>query len=114
MRIVWLGSAILDLQRFRDFIQPHNKEAAQRAVRIIRTAVAHIAANPLIGKPVDDLPDYHDIVVPFGASGYLLRYRIQDETIIIIALKHCKEAGFSEQSPALWVVKEPGETAYGM
>lgn len=114
MRIVWLGSAILDLQRFRDFIQPHNKEAAQRAVRIIRAAVAHIAANPRIGKPVDDLPDYHDIVVPFGASGYLLRYRIQGETIIIIALKHCKEAGFSEQSPALWVVKEPGETAYGM
>jgi len=60
------------------------------------------------------MPDYHDIVVPFGASGYLLRYRIQGEAIIIIALKHCKEAGFSEQSPALWVVKEPGETAYGM
>lgn len=87
MRIGWLGSAILDLQRFRDFIQPHNKEATQRAVRIIRAAVAHIAANPRIGKPVDDLPDYHDIVVPFGSSGYLLRYRIQGETIIIIALR---------------------------
>jgi plasmid stabilization system protein ParE len=114
MRIEWLNCAILDLQRFRDFIQPHNKEAAQRAVRIIRTAVAHIAANPRIGKPVEDLPDYHDIVVPFGASGYLLRYRLQSDTIYIIALKHCKETGFSEQTPALWVVKEPGETAYGM
>jgi len=68
MRIVWLESAILDLQRFRDFIQPHNKEAAQRAVRIIRATVAHIAANPHIGKPVDDLPDYHDSVIPFGTS----------------------------------------------
>jgi plasmid stabilization system protein ParE len=114
MRIEWLGSAILDLQRFRDFIRPHNKEAVQRAVRIIRTAVAHIAANPRIGKPVEDLPDYHDIVVPFGVSGYLLRYRIEGDTIFIIALKHCKKAGFSDQTQALWVVKEPEEATYGM
>ena len=114
MRIVWLDSAILDLQRLRDFIQPHDKEAALRAVRIIRTAVAPIAANPRIGKPVEDLPDFHDIVIPFGASGYVLRYRIQGDTIFIIALKHCKEAGFSDQTPALWVVKEPVEAVYGM
>ena len=114
MRIEWLSSAILDLQRFRDFIQPHNKEAAQRAVRIIRTTVAHIAANPRIGKPVEDLPAYHDIVIPFGVSGYMLRYRIEGAAIFIIALKHCKEAGFSEQTQALWVVKEPGEATYGM
>ena len=114
MRIEWLGSAILDLQRLRDFIQPHNKEAAQRAVRIIRAAVAPIAANPRIGKPADDLPDYHDIIIPFGASGYVLRYRIQGDTIFIIGLKHCKEAGFSDQAPTLWVVKEAVAAAYGM
>jgi plasmid stabilization system protein ParE len=109
----WLGSAIADLQRFREFLQPFNKEAAQRAVRIIRAAVAPIAANHRIGKPVEDVPDYHDIVIPCGASGYLLRYRIHGDTIFIIALKHCKEAGFSGQTPALWVVKEPAEDVYG-
>lgn len=94
MRIEWLDSAILDLQRLRDFILPHNKEAAQRAFKIIRAAVGPVETNPLIGKPVEDLPDYHDLVIPFGASGYLLRYRIQGDTIFIIAVKHGKEAGF--------------------
>ena len=114
MRIEWLDSAILDLQRLRNFILPHNKEAAQRAFRIIRTAVAPLEVNPRIGKPVEDLPDYHDIFVPFGASGYVLRYLIQGATVYIIAVKHCKEAGFSDQAPALWVVKDPVEAAYGM
>ena len=73
MRIEWLDSAILDLQRLREFVLPHNKEAAQRAFRIIRAAVAPLETNPRIGKPVEDLPDYHDLMIPFGASGYVLR-----------------------------------------
>jgi plasmid stabilization system protein ParE len=114
MRIEWLESAIFDLQRLKDFILPHNKEAAQRAFRIIRTAVAPLEANPRIGKPVEGLPDAHDLIIPFGASGYVLRYHIQGDAIFIIAVKHCKEAGFSDQTPSLWVVKDPVEAAYGM
>lgn len=114
MRIEWLESAILDLQRLREFILLHNKDAAQRAVRVIRTAITPVTTNPRIGKPVEDLPDNHDLFIPFGASGYVLRYRIQGNTIFIIAVKHCKEAGFSDKTPELWVVKESGETAsYG-
>lgn len=87
MRLEWLDCAILDLQRLRDFILPHNKETAHRAFRIIRAAVAPLETNPCIGKSVEDLPDYHDLVIPFGASGYVLRYRIQGDTIFIIAVK---------------------------
>ena len=112
MRIEWLASAVLDLQRLREFILPHNKEAAQRAVLLIRTAITPVTSNPRIGKPVENFPDYHDIFIPFGASGYVLRYRIQGDTIFIIAVKHCREAGFSEQAPTLWVVKDPVDAAY--
>ncbi|MDO9068095.1 MAG: type II toxin-antitoxin system RelE/ParE family toxin [Deltaproteobacteria bacterium] len=97
MRIEWLDSAIDDLQRLRDFIQPHNKEAALRAVQLIRKSVGPLASHPGIGKPVEDLPDFHDLIIPFGASGYVLRYRILGETVFIIAVKHCKEVGFSDQ-----------------
>jgi plasmid stabilization system protein ParE len=106
MRIEWLDSAIIDLQRLRDFILPFNQQAAQRAVRLIRTAVSPVVTNPRIGKPVEDLPDFHDIFIPFGASGYVLRYRIHGDTIFIIAVKHCKEAGFFEPTSAVWVVKK--------
>ena len=92
MRIEWLVPAILDLQRLKDFILPHNKEAAIRAIRLIKNAVTPVALNPRIGKPVEDLPNYYDVVIPFGSSGYVIRYRIQDDVVFIIAIKHCKEA----------------------
>ncbi len=99
MRIEWLDSAIDDLQRLRDFILPHNKDAAQRAFRLIKSAVAPVLSNLRIGKPVEDLPGFHDIVIPFGASGYVIRYRIEGDSAFIIAVKHCKEAGFLDHTP---------------
>lgn len=95
MQIRWLAPALLDLQRLRDFILPHNRDAAQRAVKVIRASVAALAANPRIGKPIEDMLDYRDLVIPFGSAGYLLRYRIQGDLLYIIALRHCKEAGYS-------------------
>ena len=114
MRIEWLEPALDDLQRLRDFILPHNKEAAQRAFKVIRAAIAPLATNPRIGKPVESLPDYHDLIIPFGAAGYVLRYHIHGDTVFIIAVKHGKEAGFATQTESGWVVNDPVALAYGM
>ncbi len=97
MKIEWLIPAIHDLQRLREFILPHNKVAAQRAARIIKGTVTFLESNPLIGKPVEDLIDYRDIIIPFGSSGHVLRYRFRQDTIFIVSLKHRKEAGFPDQ-----------------
>ncbi len=113
MQIEWLDSAIHDLQRLRDFILPYNVDAARRAVRTIQIAVSPLALNPRIGKPVEELPDYHDIFIPFGSSGYVLRYRIQGDTAYIVAVKHSREAGFAGQKPTAGLINEPGEAAYG-
>jgi len=95
MRVVWLPAAVADLQRLREFILPHNREAAQRAVKVIKAAVAMIETNPRIGKPAEDLPNYQDLPIPFGAAGYLLRYRIYQGAIYIVAIRHGKEVGYS-------------------
>lgn len=114
MRIEWLDSAIYDLQRLRNFILPHDKDAAQRVFQLIKRAVTPLLTHPHIGKPAEDLSDFHDLVIPFGASGYVIRYRIEADTVFIVAIKHCREAGFSDQTPILSVVKESEETVYGM
>jgi hypothetical protein len=46
-----------------------------------------------MGKPAEELSDYQDLVIPFGAAGYLLRYRIYQGAIYIVAIRHGKEAG---------------------
>ena len=33
-------------------------------------------------------------IPPFGDSGYLARYRLEGETVVILALRHQREAGF--------------------
>ena len=114
MRIEWLKSAIVDLQRLRDFILPHNREAAQRAFRTIRAASEPLMTNPRIGKPVESLPDCRELIIPFGSSGYVLRYRITGDTVYIHAVKHGKEAGFATQTESGWVVNDPVALAYGM
>lgn len=96
MRVEWLPPAIDDLQRLRDFILPHNPAAARRAVMLIKGAVDLLTANPEIGKPVADLPGFYDIVIPFGAAGYVLRYRLRTDVIYMVALRHGREAGFPE------------------
>lgn len=100
MRIVWLEPAIDDLRRLREFAA-HNPDAAQRAFLLIKSAVSPLENTPRIGRPVEDLPEFHDLIIPFGASGYVLRYRIDGDTVYIIAVKHGREAGFREapQSP---------------
>jgi plasmid stabilization system protein ParE len=60
----------------------------------MRKAVSMLHPNVFIGKPVEDMPDFRDIVIPFGSSGYLLRYRIAHDTVLTVAVKHGKEAGF--------------------
>jgi plasmid stabilization system protein ParE len=93
MTIEWLPGAILDLQRLREFLRPLNIEAGNKAVTAIKAAVKLLTPHHY-GKPAEGLPDYYDVVIPFGASGYVLRYRVEGDMIFIVALKHTKEVGF--------------------
>lgn len=97
MKIEWLQTAIRDLQRLREFLRPHNPEASRKAVEIIRRVVSVLESQPHLGKGVEDLPHFHDVVIPFGARSYILRYRVQGETIFILALRHARESGFSNE-----------------
>jgi len=96
MTVAWLPGAISDLQRLREFLRPLNVEAAHKAVSAIKGAVNLLVPHHY-GKPVEDLPGYFDAIIPFGSAGYVLRYRVEGEVIFIVAVKHTKEAGFSDR-----------------
>jgi hypothetical protein len=44
-----------------------------------------------VGRPVGDDTERRELVVPFGAGAYVLRYRIQDETVVITRVWHSRE-----------------------
>jgi plasmid stabilization system protein ParE len=93
-KIVWLDQAVDDLVRLREFIGDKNREAASRAVITIRNTVTILRDYPDIIHPVENLPDFHDLVVPFGAGTYITRYRIEGDTVYIVGIRHSKEVGF--------------------
>ncbi len=48
-------------------------------------------------RPADDLePDHRELLIPFGGSGYAVFYEVQGEEVLILALKHQREAGYGE------------------
>lgn len=94
MKVVWLDSAVDDVVRLRAFIQQHNPTAAAKAAQRLIEAAKLLEAHPNLGKPVDTLPSYRDLGIRFGASGYVLRYRIHDDVVYVAHIRHYRESGF--------------------
>ena len=94
-RLIWSRLALLDVARLHAFLRPKNREAASRAVRAIRESVKILATHPEIGRPVDDMePEFRDWLIEFGDGGYIARYHYAGQDVVILAVRHTKEAGF--------------------
>lgn len=94
-RLIWLETALRDVQRLVRFLARHDVEAAWRAVRALRQGVEVLGRQAALGRPIDDLPEtFREWVIDFGDSGYLVRYRIDGDQVVILAARHQKEAGF--------------------
>jgi plasmid stabilization system protein ParE len=94
-RLIWSPQALLDVQRLYRFLAIKNTDAAQRAVQALRQSVRVLGQQPGIGRPIEDMPvEFREWVIDFGDSGYVARYRVDAEAIVILAVRHQKEAGF--------------------
>jgi len=89
--IEWLPDALEDLHRLYAFIEPHSANAATRAIDTLIEAVDGLHEFPEKGKPWREEIDFRELLVKFGAKGYVIRYRIIDEKIIIVRVWHALE-----------------------
>lgn len=94
-QVKYAPGAIRDLQRLREFLRLKNPTAAKRAGETIRKSVQILGLQPQIGRPIADMPvEYREWVIDFGDSGYVARYRFEEGNVIILAIRHQKEAGY--------------------
>ena len=79
-----------DIARLYAFLRTKDSNAAKRALQAIRAAFQALARARLIGRPVEDSTDLRELVVDFGASGYLALYRFESHlnSVTILAIKH--------------------------
>lgn len=94
-RVIFTPAAIRDLERLREFLRPRNPAAAERAANAIIQGIHALEELPHIGRPVDEMPEaFRDWLIDFGDSGYAARYRHDGDTVVVLAIRHQKEAGW--------------------
>jgi plasmid stabilization system protein ParE len=77
--LIWLPEARDDSERLFRFLLDVNPGAAERAVRLIQTGARSLLDQPEMGRPMGDGSGRREIYLPFGASAYVLRYRVDDQ-----------------------------------
>ena len=91
MKVVFLADAAQDIARLRAFIEPKSPGAAQKAVGAILGGCDSLSMFPGRGKLRDD--GARQLSIPFGASAYIVRYRIDEiaAEIVVSRVKHGRE-----------------------
>ena len=91
--IVFSPDSLSDIDRVREFLDINNPEAAKRAMRVIFAALDTLLEFPELGHATSDA-DIRQIIVRFGAAGYVVRYTILPETgdVLVLRLWHGREA----------------------
>jgi plasmid stabilization system protein ParE len=92
VRVLFLKRARTDLLRLREFLEPHGEALAARAFDALFAAALSLEEMPERGHPAAR-PPYRELLVPFGRSAYVIRYRIDyaRDAVVIIRMWHGRE-----------------------
>lgn len=64
-------------------------EVAERALNAITMAVDSLARSPFIYRKAGQSPFLRELLIPFGHSGYVALFEIEDaSTVTILAVRH--------------------------
>ncbi|MBY5570328.1 type II toxin-antitoxin system RelE/ParE family toxin [Rhizobium leguminosarum] len=85
-----------DLDRLADFLIERDPDLAERAINAIQTALMILQDFPLMARRASaDDPLLRELVVPFGSAGYVILFKVMNETsVIILAVRHQREEDY--------------------
>lgn len=100
-KVEFTPEADADLDRLFDFLlgRAQTVEDAMRAyevVEVIRAvANSHLSTTPYSYRKADQRPTLRELIVPFGSTGYVLRFDIRTpELVLVIGARHQREEDF--------------------
>ena len=94
-RLKWSPNGLRDVARLHDFLAAKNRDAAKRAVKAIRQGVKLLGKFPEMGRPVEELPEeFREWIIEFGSGAYVALYRYDGKEVVILAVRHGREAGY--------------------
>ncbi len=88
------ASARDDLTRLYEYLldratSVEDLDLAERALGAITGAVESLKRSPFIYRKADDDPFLRELLIPFGSSGYVALFEIEDAvTVTVLAVRH--------------------------
>lgn len=85
-----------DLLRLHAFLAEHSPRVAEEALGTIRRALTLLeefpwscrASTALVGRR------FRELVISFGAAGYVALFEIEEDTVTVLAVRHQRESDF--------------------
>jgi plasmid stabilization system protein ParE len=94
-RLKWSQPALRDIARLCNFLAPKNRDAARRAIKAIRQGIKALGKHPEMGRPVEEMPtEFREWVIEFGHGAYVALYHYDGKQIVVLAVRHGREAGY--------------------
>lgn len=95
-RVRYTRAAREDLRRLYGFLLEKDLEAARRARDAILKAMDFLQDFPFTCRKADPAnPFLRELVIPFGSSGYVALFEIEDSsTVTILAIRHQREEDY--------------------
>jgi hypothetical protein len=98
-RVRFTEEAEADLVRLYEFILAKDSSdwsLATRALEAIKNGIRGLELSPFsYRKASSDNPFLRELIIPFGASGYVALFEIDnDQTVTILALRHQLEEDY--------------------
>jgi plasmid stabilization system protein ParE len=94
-RLKWSPNGLRDVARLHNFLAPKSNDAARRAIKAIRQGVKLLGKFPEMGRLIEELPEeFREWVIEFGGGAYVALYRYGGKEVVILAVRHGREAGY--------------------
>lgn len=94
--IVFSDAALADLERIFEFRAQRDAMDALERVNAIRSAVMILEEHPEIGRRIGSRSNLRELTISRGVRGYVALYEYfpLDHCIVILAIRHQREAGY--------------------
>lgn len=99
-RVLWSAAARVDLLRLHDFLLERAQTvedlaAADLAIAAIEHAIAHhLGRTPFIFRRAGASLTMRDLIIPHGSTGYVARYDVQAEVVLVLGVRHQREEDY--------------------
>jgi len=94
-RIEFAPEVVDDFDRILEHLLEHEAADAASRIQDIVAAIDVLERNPNLGRPAAG--DNRELVIGRGARGYVALYRYADaiDTVLVLAIRGQREAGYS-------------------